>query len=82
MTNKWLFQTLHILNTTANGGIVAETDAFEDMTEAEEKWAQPDTIVWSARGALSGGNPKTMPKPGGGLTKGHVDLMRPIESRN
>src|SRR6478672_4765423 len=43
--NKWLSQTLHILNTTAKGGIVAEEDAFADMTEAEEKWAQPDTIV-------------------------------------
>jgi len=66
--NKWLSQTLHILNTTAKGGIVAEEDAFADMTEAGEKWAQPDTIVWAAPGALSGGNPKMMPKPGGGLT--------------
>ena len=39
--NKWLSQTLHILNTSAKGGIVAEEDAFADMTEAEEKWAQP-----------------------------------------
>jgi hypothetical protein len=36
--NKWLSQTLHILNTTAKGGIVGEMDAFADMTEAEEKW--------------------------------------------
>src|SRR6266853_2642396 len=46
--NKWLSQTLHILNTTAKGGIVAEMDAFEDQAEAEDKWAQPDTIVWAA----------------------------------
>jgi hypothetical protein len=78
--NKWLSQTLHILNTTAKGGIVAEEDAFADMTEAEEKWAQPDTIVWATTGAVS--NPKIMPKPGGGLTQSHVDLMRSIESRN
>jgi hypothetical protein len=31
---------------TLKGGIVAEMDALEDMTEAEEKWAQSDTIVW------------------------------------
>jgi hypothetical protein len=72
--NKWLSQTLHILNTTAKGGIVAEEDAFADMTEAEEKWAQPDTIVWASTGAIS--NQKIMPKPGGGLTQGHVDLMQ------
>lgn len=74
--NKWLSQTLHILNTTAKGGIVAEMDAFEDQSEAEERWAQPDTIVWAAPGSLSGQNPKMMPKPGGGLTQGHVDLMQ------
>jgi hypothetical protein len=51
--NKWLSQTLHILNTTAKGGIVAEEDAFADMTEAEDKWAQPDTIVWATTGAMS-----------------------------
>ena len=62
--NKWLSQTLHILNTTAKGGIVAEEDAFADMTEAEEKWAQPDTIVWSAPGSLSGGNPKNHEEAG------------------
>ena len=44
------------------------------MTEAEEKWAQPDTIVWASTGAIS--NQKIMPKPGGGLTQGHVDLMQ------
>ena len=29
---------------------------------------EPDTIAWSAPGALPG--PKIMPKPGGGLTQG------------
>jgi hypothetical protein len=74
--NKWLSQTLHILNTTAKGGIIAEAEAFDDITEAEEKWAMPDTIVWAAAGALSGANPKIIPKPGGGLTQGYVDLMQ------
>ena len=53
---------------------MAEEDAFADMTEAEEKWAQPDTIVWATTGAVS--QQKIMPKPGGGLTQGHVDLMQ------
>jgi hypothetical protein len=30
--NKWPSQTLHILNIVAKGGVVAEMDAFEDMT--------------------------------------------------
>jgi hypothetical protein len=60
--NKWLSQTLHILNTTAKGGIVAEESAFADMTEAEEKWPQPDTIVWATTGAVS--QQRIMPKPG------------------
>ena len=49
--NKWLSQTLHIVNTTAKGGIVAETDAFEDMSEAEEKWAQRHQPAGHPRGA-------------------------------
>lgn len=74
--NKWLSQTLHILNTTAKGGIVAELDAFDDVDEAEKTWAKPDSITWAANSALSGQNPKIMPKPGAGLTQGHVDLMQ------
>lgn len=74
--NKWLSQTLHILNTTAKGGIVAEEDAFEDQRQAEETWAKSDTITWAAAGAIGGPNPKIMPKPGGGITQGHVELMQ------
>lgn len=74
--NKWLSQTLHILNTTAKGGIIAEVDAFDDIRDAEAKWAQPDTIVWAASGALAGGKGKIMEKPGQGLAAGHIQLMQ------
>jgi hypothetical protein len=47
---------------------------FSAWVGAEEKWAQPDTIVWATTGAVS--QQKTMPKPGGGLTQGHADLMQ------
>jgi hypothetical protein len=74
--NKWLSQVLHILNSTAKGGIIAELDAFEDQRDAERKLAMPDSIVWAADGAISGNKPKIMPKPGQGLADGHVQLMQ------
>jgi hypothetical protein len=73
--NKWLSQSLHILNTTAKGGVMAETDAFTDVREAEEKWARPDTIVWLKRGALSGDKPKVQARPGGTFPQGQIQMM-------
>lgn len=73
-SNKWLSQVLHILNTTAKGGIIAEEDAFTgDIREVEDKYARPDSITWAARGAVSGN--KITNKPGQGLSEGHVKLM-------
>lgn len=72
--NKWLSQTLHILNTTAKGGIIAEEDAFEDQEQAEETYAKPDSITWAAKGAIAGS--KIMEKKGAGITQGHVELMQ------
>lgn len=74
--NKWLSQSLHILNTTAKGGILAEKDAFDDQRQAEETYAKPDAITWMAKGALaSQGGQKVMPKPGGTFPQGHMELM-------
>jgi len=72
--NKWLSQTLHILNTTAKGGIIAEKDAFEDVREAQETYAQPDAITWVKKGAVA--NNKIMQKPGVGLPQGYVNLLQ------
>jgi hypothetical protein len=73
--NKWLSQSLHILNTTAKGGIMAEKDAFDDIRDVEEKWARPDSIMWLKRGALSGDKPKVQARPGGAFPQGHIQLM-------
>lgn len=73
--NKWLSQILHILNSTAKGGIMAETDAFEDQRDAEEKWAQPGGIAWLAKNALSGQKPKVQEKPGVGSFAGYMELL-------
>lgn len=73
--NKWLSQILHILNSTAKGGIIAERDAFDDEREAEESFAQAERITWAASGALSGANPKIIQKIGTPMTEGYVGLL-------
>jgi hypothetical protein len=60
--NKMLSNALHISNTTAKGGIIAEKDAFDDQREAEDTYAQPNAITWAANGAVKDG--RIMPKPG------------------
>ncbi len=71
--NKWLSQTLHILNSTAKGGILAESDAFPDIREAQETYARPDHITEVAPKAIS--QNKIMPKPGGGFTAGYQQML-------
>lgn len=61
--NKWLVQTLHIMNVNSKGGVMAEADAVPagGHRDFEEDWAQPDAVHWLAPGALSQG--KVQPKP-------------------
>lgn len=73
--NKWLSQSLHILNSTAKGGIIAEEDAFPDAADAEDNYARQDIITWVKKGAI-GEKPKIMPKPGGVFPQGHIELMQ------
>lgn len=56
--NKWLSQVLHIINSNAKGGILAETDAFDNPRKAEEEWADPSAITW----LRPGGRDKIQPK--------------------
>ncbi len=71
--NKWLSQSLHILNTGAKGGIIAEVDAFEDAEEAEENWADPGAIVWAEKGGVKDG--RIMPRPQNQLPDGLDRLL-------
>ena len=50
--NKWLSQTLHIVNSNAKGGYFAETDAFEDNAQAENSLAKT-TITWLNEGGMT-----------------------------
>ena len=52
-SNKWLAQTIHIMNRNAKGGLIAETDAFKNVAAAERDWADPTKIVWVKPGSLA-----------------------------
>ncbi len=56
--NKWVSQGLHIFNTNAKGGLLAETDAFADIDEARDSWAEADSIIELNPGGLQ----KVLPK--------------------
>lgn len=71
--NKWLSQILHIINSNAKGGLIAEIGAFVDPQRAQDEWAQPDSITFLKEGAVSG--KKVMPKTITGYPTGLDRLM-------
>ena len=71
--NKWLSQITHILNKSAKGGLIAETDAFSNPKIAEDTWAKAETITWASPGAVSGS--KIMPKPETPFPEGYGRLL-------
>jgi len=72
--NKWMSQTLHILNSGAKGGIIAEADAFDDIRDAESNWSDPSSIVTAAKGAVQQG--KIIPRPQSPMPAGLADLLQ------
>ncbi|TWT11687.1 portal protein [Reyranella sp. CPCC 100927] len=60
-SNKWLAQIMHILNSNAKGGLMAEESAVADRHEFEASWADPAAVTWFADGALK--NNMVQPKP-------------------
>jgi len=74
--NKFFSDILHVLASNAKGGLMAETDAFENTQEAEEDWARADSIIFTKKGALSGRNPKVIPKPPAQYPAGYERLMQ------
>jgi hypothetical protein len=73
-SNKWLSQVMHILNSQAKGGIIAEEDAFTDQRAAEATYAHPDAITFVRKGTIQ--NSKIMPKPAPQLPVGFMQLMQ------
>ena len=50
--NKWLSQILHILNTSAKGGVLIEENSAVDIRKLEEDWAKPDAVITLKTGGL------------------------------
>jgi Phage P22-like portal protein len=72
--NKWLSQVLHIVNTNAKGGIMAEESAFSNPQEAIDNWADPASVTLVKNGAITGN--KIQPKPQTPWPQGLEGLMQ------
>lgn len=70
--NKWLSQNLHILNTNATGGIVAEVGTFHNPQEAADTWSDPASITHVNKGMIE----KWREKPKQQLPQGSEALMQ------
>jgi hypothetical protein len=75
-SNKFFSQTMHIMNTSAKGGIIAERGFFEHDADGEESFAKSDQVTYVKQGALSSASgPKFQPKPQGQFPSSTFQLM-------
>lgn len=75
-SNKWMSQTMHIMNTSAKGGVAVERGQFfDDDADGESSWAQNDQVTYLKPGAL-GANPRMMPKPVSAFPQASFELMQ------
>ena len=51
--NKFFSQIMHHINVNAKGGLLAETDSFQNVKAAEKDWSDPTKIVWVKPGSLA-----------------------------
>lgn len=70
--NKWLSQNLHILNTNATGGIVAEVGTFLNPQQTADQWSDPASIDYVNKGMIE----KWKEKPKQQLPAGAEMLMQ------
>lgn len=59
--NKFFSLQIDIMSTSSKGGLMAETNAFEDNRAAEEAWANPHAVLWTQPGALQSGKIQLRP---------------------
>jgi len=72
-SNKFLAQTMNIMNSNAKGGIIAETDAFINQKQAVKDWSDPTKIIWVKPGSIA--KKKIMPRVPVPLPSGLDQLM-------
>jgi hypothetical protein len=70
--NKWLSQTLHIMNSNAKGGVIVDSDAVDNQRKFEESWADPQAVTF----VRQGGAAKIQPKPQTQFPQGMDQLMQ------
>lgn len=71
--NKWMSQTMHILNSTAKGGVMIEAGATDDMRKFEKSWARQDAVTEVTNGSLQQG--RIQAKPTTPFPAGFYQLM-------
>jgi hypothetical protein len=72
--NKWMSQALHILNSNAKGGLLAEKGVTDDQRKFEKDWARTDKITWVEDGSLTG-NKKVQEKGQTNMPAGFFQMM-------
>ena len=85
--NKWLAQTLHIIDSNSKGGVMIETGATDDHRKFEEDWSAGDSTIWMRDGALAQGKVQEKPKaqmPSAlmGLTEFAISSIRDVSGVN
>lgn len=51
---KFVNQVMEIITKQAKGGLLAESDAFQNLQQAEQQYAKTGSITWMNPGAISG----------------------------
>jgi len=75
--NKFMSSMLEIIGTSGKGGILYEPDAFLNIREAEEDWADPSRNVAMTEGAIAAN--KILPRPVNAMPPQMMGLMQYCE---
>lgn len=73
-TNKFMSSMLEIVGTSGKGGLLYEPDAFVNLRQAEEDWADPSRNVAMTEGAIA--TNKIMPRPVSQMPPQMMSLMQ------